>query len=630
MCGIAGVYHEYDPAGNWQHVVHDMVRRMVHRGPDDEGYFNDNNVSMGIRRLKVIDLETGAQPVCNETGNIQVIGNAEIYRYEAIREELKGKGHVFTSRSDVEVIAHLYEEYGLDFFDYIDGMFAIALWDSDRQRLIVARDRFGIKPLFYSIPSNRGCFAFSSELSALLGMPGMSTELDPLGIDRFFALSYIPQPHTAFRNIRKLPPGTYLCAEHGRIDCKSYWDLPLPVAQLDQDEALKAVDSAISASVCAMMRSDVPVGAFLSGGLDSATVVYHMAQHAKQPIKTFSVRFNERGFDEGRQVSDIVKMLGTEHREIWCRPEDARLVARLQSHFGEPFADPSQIPTFIASRLARKDVVVALSGDGGDELFGGYLTYVASQLADRTRLLPEFIRQILFQLANRLPASSGHAGVEYKLQKFLRGCHLPSLARHAMWRTIFSENQRRRLYTAEFSTLLGNAVNTPLFEEWEVLFQQSAADRLRGYQYLDMKTYLTDNNLAKWDRMSMANSLEVRVPLLDLGVFNASVQVPAELYVKHGRTKIILRRLMNNRLPKSVTGMGKKGFSIPIAAWFRKDLRSYVQEVLSRERLESTGIVNPYVVQEIISSHMAGRYNYSRQIWNLISFVHWHEQHLQC
>jgi len=629
MCGIAGVHHAGKAGEDWQEHVHNMVRHMVHRGPDDEGYYSDDDVTMGIRRLQVIDLETGAQPVCNETGSIQVVGNAEIYRYESIRKILQDKGHVFKTKGDIEVIAHLYEEYELGFLDHIDGMYAIVLWDRDRKRLIVARDRFGIKPLFYTIPSDSDCFAFASEIGALLLYPGLSKELDSFGIDRFFTFSYIPHPHTAYKNIRKLPPGSYLVAEKGRFDCRPYWDLPHSVSTLSPRDALEALDCAISDAVRTMMRADVPIGAFLSGGLDSATVVYHMSRMKTQPVRTFSVRLHEESFDEGRQIADIVKALGTEHKEIWCYPDDVRYAARLQSFFGEPFADPSQIPTFIVSKLAKEDVVVALSGDGGDELFGGYPTYLASLLADKTRRLPKSFISLFRTMADSLPSSSGHAGVEYKLQKFLRGCHLPPVARHAMWRTIFSGVQREKLYTRDFDARLENESKIRPFQEWEEMVAQSDDDHLRGYQYLDIKTYLTDNNLAKWDRMSMANSLEVRVPLLDLEVFNVSMRVPSRLRINRLQTKTVLRKLMKQRLPESVTEMGKKGFTIPLNAWFRKDLKEYVHEVLSTDRLQATGVIAPEFVREIVNGHMSRRFNYSRQLWNLITFVHWYEQQAQ-
>jgi asparagine synthase (glutamine-hydrolysing) len=579
-----------------------------------------------MRRLSVIDLYTGQQPISNETGTVQVVANGEIYRFERERERLEALGHVFKTKSDTEVLVHLYEEHGLDFLERIDGMFAFALWDAERGRLLVVRDRFGIKPLYYSLPVKKGHFAFGSEIRAVLKMPGLSMELDPVGVDNFFAHSYIPHPRTVYRQVKKLPPGCFLHAEDGQVDCIRYWDLPGNLTPLPEPDAISEVDAAIADAVGTMMRADVPVGAFLSGGLDSGTVVYHMAQCSARPIRTFAVRVREAEFDEGKEARETAEMLGTEHAEVWCRPEDVTAVLDLQGHFGEPFADPSQIPTFLVARAAREAVTVALSGDAGDELFGGYQTYCASLLANRLRYLPGALRKGLLDAVKYIPASNSHAGLEYKLRKFLSGCHLAPVQRHAMWRTIFATAERRALYNDEFMDLASDILETPLFNDWDVLFALVGDDSLKGYQKLDMKTYLTDNNLKKVDHMSMASSLEVRVPLLDLGVVQAAMRVPQKQLVNGLRTKTILRRMMKERLPRSVLKMRKKGFTIPLATWFQGALKDYVNEVLTYDRIESLGILRPTAVRSIVDTHLSGIRNNSRQIWNLIAFIHWHEQ----
>ena len=628
MCGISGIFHPGKDRSDYSKIIRQMTHSMVHRGPDEDGYYEGIDVSMGICRLKVIDLHTGSQPITNETGTICVIANCEIYDFETIRNNLEARGHRFKTKSDTEVILHLYEEYELDLFSHLDGMFAFALWDSKRRRLIIGRDRFGIKPMFYTLPDVSGQFTFASELQSLLCVPNLSKELDPLAIDLFFALSYIPNPFTVYRNIRKLPPGHFLIAQENDLKNLCYWNLPVQSDFLDSTSVLEELDVAISTSVKRMMHSDVPIGAFLSGGLDSSTVVYYMSRHSDQSVKTFTIRFQEKDFDEGLQARTISRFLGTEHTEVWGKPDDVKLISELTGFFGEPFADPALIPNFLISRLAREKVTVALSGDGGDEIFGGYETYCASLFSDYVGFIPDSLREILIRLVCHMPTSMKHAGLDYKLRKFLSGCHLSPMTRHAIWRTIFSSFERKNLYTREFLDIIGVDIDRPVFSQWSFLFFRDDTDVLRDYQHLDIKTYLTDNNLTKVDRMGMANSLEVRIPLLDLQVVKAAQSVPPKMRVNRLKTKIILRSLMHNRLPKDVLRMKKKGFSVPLPIWFRSHLKHYIEDVLSVRRVKKLGFINPYAVQNIIKAHIEGKANMSRQIWNLVCFLHWYEQHI--
>ncbi len=625
MCGISGIYHPDGDPGKYIKTVRQMTQAMIHRGPDEDGYYESSDISMGIRRLSVIDLQTGSQPITNETGTVHIIANCEIYGFETIRNKLEARGHSFKTKSDTEVMLHLYEEYGLNLFSHIDGMFAFALWDSVNKRLIIGRDRFGIKPLFYSLPDARGRFAFASELQPLLFLPNQSKALDPLAIDMYFALSYIPHPYTIYESIRKLPPGYVLLAEGKVVKSVCYWELPTQSSFLDPAAAVDELDSAISVSVKRMMRSDVPIGAFLSGGLDSSTVVYHMSQQSSQPVKTFSLRFREKDFDEGDQARTISQIMGTEHTEVWGKPDDVKIISELTRFFGEPFADPALIPNYLISKIAREKVTVALSGDGGDEMFGGYEMYYASLLAEYAAYIPDSVRKTLIRIIRYMPASMKHAGIDYRLQKFLRGCRLPPIERHAMWKTIFTQSDRRKLYSDEFLDTLGSDIDRPVFAQWSSLFSRDGADDLRDYQHLDIKTYLTDNNLTKVDRMSMANSLEVRVPLLDLHVVEVAQRIPHRLRINQLQTKIILRLLMQNRLPKSVLTMKKKGFAVPLPLWFRSHLQHYVEDVLSIGRVKKLGLIQPLEVQNIIKAHMNGKANMSRQIWNLLCFLHWYE-----
>lgn len=625
MCGISGIAHPRQGPGAWRDFLHDMTSRLTHRGPDEDGFLVTDHASLGMRRLSVMDPAGGRQPISNEDGTVSVVLNGEIYRFEALRADLESRGHRFKTHSDTEVLVHLYEQYGLDFFRHFDGMFAFALWDAKRRRLIVGRDRFGIKPLFWTKPDAQGTFAFCSELSPLAAMPGLSRALDPVALDHFFTLSYIPHPRSVYRDIKKLAPGSFLLMEDGRLEERRYHDLPYRLDPLTADEAPAALDAALRSATQAMMRSDVPVGAFLSGGMDSSTVVYHMAQLTPHPVQTFSVRFHEKSFDEGDQSALIARHLGTQHHEIWAGPDTVERLPQLAAHFGEPFADPSQIPTFMVSQLARQTVTVALSGDGGDEILGGYETYPASLIAGWTQRLPETIRRFLLAAASRLPVSLDHVTWDYKLRKFLMGCNLPPLEHHQTWRTIFHAEHKRFLYSPAFQNALGPDRNRPAFADWQELMDRNDIDRLTRYQFLDIRTYLTDNNLTKVDRMSMAHSLEVRIPFLDEQVAMTGFRIPPTLRVRGLTTKRILRRLMKGRLPESVLAMPKRGFAVPLAHWFKGPLEDELRQWLNPSRIAQTGLLLPDKIPALIEEHKRGRTNLSRQLWNILCFLAWWE-----
>jgi len=443
--------------------------------------------------------------------------------------------------------------------------------------------------------------------------------------DQYFTLGYILHPRSIYREVRKLAPGTFLLAEEGRVSERKYWDLPLLLAPLEETEALERFDDALKRSVQAMMRSDVSLGAFLSGGLDSSTVVYHMRHYSPHRIRTFSVAFAEKAYNEGGHARLIARHLGTEHEEILARPDDIRNLPQLARHFGEPFADASQVPTYLLSRLARQKVTVALSGDGGDEILGGYETYVASLLAGWMRFVPESIRRGILLLMEQGPFPQALGPHPYQLKKFLRGCRLPMLEQYAAWRVIFNSTQKAELYTPAFLESLGAARNEPVFSAWREWLQRVESEPLTAVQYLDFKTYLIDNNLTKVDRMSMAHSLEVRVPYLDLGVVNAALRLSPSARVRGLTTKVALRKLMRGRLPDEILRLPKRGFDVPISSWFKGPLRDHLREQLTRDRLERTGFVRPEVVLGMLQEHERGRINYSRQLWNLLCFVTWFE-----
>ena len=629
MCGIAGIYHIAPPYGTWRDMVSNFISKLQHRGPDEHGFLFLDYISMGISRLKVIDLQTGSQPISNEDETLHIICNGEIYRHDAIRDDLMSRGHHFKTQSDTEVLLHLYEEYGLDFFEYFDGMFAFALWDSQKKRLILSRDRFGIKPLFYTARSLNGFIAFASELAPLHKTPWISKQLDPIAIDQFFTLSYILNPRTIFKDIKKVKPGHYLLIEKQNVHEIQYWDLPLHEHSDNRTTILEELDNNIEFATRTMMRCDVPCGTFLSGGLDSATIAYHMARHSSKPISTFTIRFEERSFDEGKEALLISKHLGTDHHEYWMKPQDVTDIPHAMANFGEPFADPALIPTYFLSQFAKESVTVIVSGDGGDEILGGYLTYIASCLTGTFNKVPRpFIDTALFAI-NQFPSSMRRVSFDHKLKKFLAGCCLPPVEHHAAWKVIFPMWDRINLYEKEFAAQLKNSMNTAVFKEWEHLFNTGNLDTLTQYQYLDIKTFLTDNNLVRVDRMSMANSLEVRLPFLDKNVVNTALKLHPSLRVKGFTTKVALRNIMRDRLPKRVVGMGKKGFAVPLSFWFQNSLKKFVNETLSADRLKSTGIISPEYVKQVIEQHLSGKKNLNRQIWSLICFVHWYDHAIE-
>jgi asparagine synthase (glutamine-hydrolysing) len=627
MCGISGIFHPRSHLEDSLSVVKRMTRQLIHRGPDEEGFFQSPKVTLGMRRLKVIDLETGTQPIFNEDQTISVVCNGEIYRYEQIRKKLEKLNHRFSTKSDVEVLVHLYEQFDLDFLNHCDGMFSFALWDKKKGRLIVARDRFGIKPLFYS-EQNNGDLIFSSEIPSLLKHPQISKEWDLIALDEYFALSYIPQPRTIYRAIRKLAPGHLLIASEKGIEHRSYWNPFHHSSSLDKKTTLDQLDTALNDSVQTMMRADVPMGMFLSGGLDSGTVLYYMAKHASKPIETFSVRFHEKSCDEGEYAKATAKLFSTNHHELWIPPSSLEDLPNMLKSFGEPFADPALVPGYSMAQLAKKNVVVVLSGDGGDEIFGGYRSYRASLLARKLSFLPNTCLRCIATLSHYLSSSLKSSAIIHQANKFLQGASLAfNKDQHAYWKIISTDEERRSLYSPDFLTQIGDhPKDSRLFSMWNHLFDQKHDDALWPYQCLDIQTYLTDNNLAKVDRTSMAHSLEVRIPFLDLGVFQSASQLSLPMRIHRGQTKVALRKLMQNRLPSHVLSLKKKGFSVPLAEWFRKESKAWLKSQLDPKMLAKTSLFSLYTVNDLIDQHLSGFMNRERILWSLVCFMEWWRQ----
>ncbi|MEP6909189.1 MAG: asparagine synthase (glutamine-hydrolyzing) [Actinomycetota bacterium] len=613
MCGICGIAMARGAVNPDQLAA--MSATLVHRGPDSEGSFVDGPVGLAARRLAIIDLETGDQPISIEDGRITVVQNGEIYNYRELRHELEHNGHSFSTSGDTEVLTHLYAEHGDRFVERLRGMFAIALWDAERKRLVLARDRHGIKPLYYREVGDE--LTFASELRAL---PRGEVDLDAL--EAFLAFNSVPGPLTIFRDVRKLQPGHILTWENGRSELIRY-ARPAPVDAsevLDEDEAelVEELRARMRDSVGAHLVSDVPVGVLLSGGVDSSMLAALAAEQSSEPLRTFSIGFEERSFDELADARLVAERYGTQHRELVLRPDAALLLPALAEAFDEPFADSSALPTYLVSQLAAEDVKVALSGEGGDELFGGYYTYAADLLAQRTG----WAAPVLRPLVERLPSSSARASFDYKAKRFVRAAHLPPLERHHGWKEIFSPEARAEL-TGRRSDFDPVDLLRERFAETE------GAEALARLQDVDLGTYLVDDLLVKTDRASMAHSLEARVPFLDPIVTNFALALPSRHKVHGLRKKVLLRKAAAPLIPPELLRRRKRGFSIPAAAWLRGDLEPFARDTLSAETLERQGFFRPEAVRRLLDDHVAGREDLSRQLWGLLSFTLWHERHVE-
>jgi asparagine synthase (glutamine-hydrolysing) len=610
MCGICGVVSasgSIDPER-----VARMSSTLIHRGPDSSGEFADGTAALAARRLSIIDLETGDQPITNEDGTLRVVQNGEIYNYRELRRELERAGHRFRTHGDTEVLVHLYEQHGTGFAERLRGMFAVAIWDGPERRLVLARDRFGIKPLYYRESGDE--LAFASELRAL---PRGEVDLDAL--EAFLAFNSIPGPLTIFRGTCKLQPGYVLLWEDGRVRLERF-ARPTPGDTRDDEEAelVEELRSRMRDSVRAHLVSDVPVGVLLSGGVDSALLAALAAEESNEPLRTFSIGFEERSFDELTDARRVAERYATRHRELVLRPDAALLLPALAAAFDEPFADSSALPTYLVSQLAAGDVKVALSGEGGDELFGGYYTYAADLLAERFG----GVARVAQPLVERLPTSTARASFDYRAKRFVRAAHLPPLERHHAWKEIFSAEMRTELTGRRSS-----------FDPVDLLRQRyretAGADELARLQDVDLGAYLVDDLLVKTDRASMAHSLEARVPYLDTVVTNFALSLPTRHKVRGLAKKVLLRKAAAPLLPREIVRGKKRGFSIPAAAWLRGDLEPFARETLAPDTLQRQGFFRPEPVHRLLDAHVAGREDLSRQLWGLLAFTLWYERHVE-
>jgi asparagine synthase (glutamine-hydrolysing) len=614
ICGIAAPRGGPDPD-----VLAAMNAELRHRGPDSAGTLVDGPIGLAMRRLSIIDLEHGDQPIASEDGRVHVIQNGEIYNYRELRAELERRGHRFSTASDTEVLVHLYEERGPRFVEQLRGMFAIALWDARKRWLLLARDRFGIKPLYYRATGTE--LTFASELGALARQPGMSTELDLDALEAFLSFNSIPAPLTIFGEARKLPAGHVLSWRDGRVTIDRFArPSPAPAEELRREGAgalAAELRERLRDSVRAHLVADVPVGVLLSGGIDSCALVAFAAGESGERVSTFSIGFEERSFDELHNARLVAERYGTDHHELVLRPAAAELLPEIVDAFDEPFADSSALPTYLVSRLAADHVKVALSGEGGDELFGGYHTYVADLLAPRIGRVAAALRP----LVERLPSSSARVSFDYKAKRFVGGAGLPPLEAHHAWKEIFSPDARASLLDGRSRGTLD-----PLDLYRARYAETDGAEQLARLQDVDIGIYLVDDLLVKTDRASMAHSLEARVPFLDPAVSEFALSLPTHHKVRGFAKKRLMRRAVAPLLPRSIVHGRKRGFSIPAAAWLRGELQPFAREVLSPDVVRRQGYFRPEAVTRLLDDHVARRADLSRQIWGLICFSLWLER----
>ena len=621
MCGIAGFIGQGD-----KQILSEMTDSIRHRGPDEEGFFVLGNVNLGMRRLSIIDLAGGKQPIFNEDGQIAVIFNGEIYNFLELKEELVKKGHQFKTKSDTEVIAHLYEEEGEQLFKKLNGMFAVALWDNKKKKLVLARDRFGKKPLYYCVFDQT--FVFGSELKAILKHPSVKRELDLEALNYYLTYEYVPTPKTIFKNIFKLEPASYLILHNGKIEKERFYQIKFGLypEKLSEREYLAEFDKGLEMAVSSRLISDVPLGIFLSGGLDSGTIAYYAQKASSQKIKTFSIGFSDPSFDESVYARKVSHHLDTEHHEHILEAEELfNLVPKITDLLDEPLADASIVPTYLLSKFTKEKVTVALSGDGGDELLMGYPTFQAHQLARYYLKIPRGIREkFLKQIIGRLPVSFGNISLDYRLKRFILGLEYKPEYHDLIWIGSFTDKEKKKLFRPEILQSLSNVNEFDILDRYE----QEVKGRpfLEKAVYLYLKTYLLDDILVKTDRASMFASLEVRAPFLDYQLVDFINSIPIDLKLKGFTTKYILKKLMADKLPLDIVNRKKKGFGVPVARWLRGELRPLLLEVLSRENIEKCGIFNYAYVKQLIDEHLSGRRDNRKLLWTVMIFQMWQQK----
>jgi asparagine synthase (glutamine-hydrolysing) len=631
MCGITGwanLNSRTSPPEGAEELLHAMCERMVHRGPDSEGLMVASGVALGMRRLAIIDLVTGEQPVYNEDRSVAVILNGEIYNYRELRDDLEKRGHSFRSASDTEVLPHLYEEYGTEMLQHLNGMFAFALWDAKRRRLLLARDRFGEKPLYWGVFDNT--LLFASEPKVLLAYPAVRPSVNLQALRQYLSFDYVPAPLSIYEGVNKLPAAHSLTLEDGRIEVERYWRLsykkhePVPSEQ----EAAEHLRELLADSVRMRLVSDVPLGVLLSGGIDSSMVTALAVRASSETVKTFSISFAEGSFDESTYARAVAKFLGTDHHEERFSADlAAGLVSEIGSWMDEPLSDPSLLPTYLLSRFTRKHVTVALGGDGGDELFAGYPMYLGHRLAELYAKVPRVLRRGLVEpVVGMLPVKTKNLSFDYRARRFVSGADREPVARHHTWFGSFTPDEQRELLTNEVQ----QASDGDVYRDARAMCQDcDASDLIERMQCLDTQLYLAEDILTKVDRASMAVSLEVRAPFLDPRVAEYAASLPPKYKLRGRKSKYILKQAASGLLPPFVARRRKKGFGVPFAEWLKGKLRPLARDLLSPERVRRAGVFNPEYVARLQDEHERGVANHRKLLWTLLSFELWHESFVE-
>lgn len=621
MCGITGIFDTRGKRDIDRAVLTRMNETQFHRGPDEGGIHVEPGVGLGHRRLSIIDLSTGQQPLYNEDGSVCVVFNGEIYNYQDLIPELQALGHVFHTRSDTEVIVHGWEAWGERCVDRFRGMFAFALWDRNRETLFLARDRLGVKPLFYALLPD-GQLLFGSELKSLLAHGGLQRDIDPLAVEEYFALGYVAEPRSIFRQARKLPPAHTLVVRRGdaAAEPREYWDVRFTLdASIGLDEACRELERRLSESIRLRMISEVPLGAFLSGGVDSSAVVAMMASQSKEPVNTCSIAFSDPAFNESAFAQKVADRYHTRHFVDMVESDDFDLIDTLARLYDEPYADSSAIPTYRVCQLARRHVTVALSGDGGDESFGGYRRYLSHLMEERMRsALPQGLRRPLFGTLGRLYPKADWAPRVFRAKTTFESLARTSVEAYFHSVAVIRNVQRRQIFSDAFKAELGGYNAQQVFDRHAA--RADTDDPLALIQYLDLHTYLVGDINTKVDRASMAHSLEVREPLMDHPLVEWLGTLPTSLKMHDGEGKYLLKKAMEPHLPNDVLYRRKMGFAVPLARWFRGPLRQRVRDDLLGGPMLETGWFNRIAMEQIVEQHETGRYDHSTPIWVLLMF----------
>jgi asparagine synthase (glutamine-hydrolysing) len=613
VCGIVGFTHterQVDPAR-----IRRAVRSLIHRGPDQQGVYETASVSLGAVRLKIIDLEHGQQPMTAEDGTV-IVFNGEIYNHAEIRASLETRGHRFHSHCDTEVVLRAFVEWDLASFERLRGMFGVALWNESRRRLVMARDRLGIKPLYFAT-RGRDLY-FASEMKGILEHPEIERRLSSEGLHHYLSLNYVPCPYTLIDGIEKLRPGHWLEWQDGTVRSGPYWQLCIePDSRITLESAKEELDALLQDSVREHLVSDVPLGVWASGGLDSSTILHYAHKCCPSRLKTFSVSFQGRAFDESPYFRQIARTYDTEHHEFDLAPDDTlpAVVEQLSYYSDEPSADAGAVPVWYLSQMTRRHVTVALSGEGADELFGGYITYLADRYARSFRRVPGTVRRLAVRLSRYLPVSDDKIGLEYKVRRFLDGSLMPPTEAHLFWNGTFTETEKESLHVRNGHTPTGRLLDSQLADP--------VPGYLNRYLWLDQSYYLPDDILYKCDRISMAHSLEVRPPFLDHRIVEFAGRLPESMKVRGWKLKFLLRALMRDKLPPEILTRKKEGFDIPTHQWLRTVLRPLLLDNLNRRTVEDSGLFHWSAIDSVIRNHMERRANLGYHLWGLLVLFLW-------